>query len=116
MIEILYKRKEDKRICEDTKFAVRKIGTVPARNLAKLINAIMSSIDLHDIAGMPQFRLHQLKGDKKDIYSLSINKEYRVEFYPMDENKNILKSGIDEKEMFKKTRYINITRITKHYE
>ena len=116
MIEILYNNKKDRKTCEDTRYATRRIGVDPARNLAKLINAIISSKDLSDIAAMPQFRLHQLKGDKMDIYSLSINKEFRIEFYPMDENKDILKSGTNEKEMFRKTRYIKITRISKHYE
>ena len=87
-----------------------------ARELAKLINAIYSSSDLTDIDHMPQYRLHQLKGNKKDLYSLSIKEGYRIEFYPQDEQKNTLISGTNETEMFQKTKNIHIVAITKHYE
>ena len=116
MMEIIYSNKKDQKICEDSRYATKKIGALPARNLAMLMGAIMSSTDLSDIAVMPQFRLHQLKGDKKDRYSFSIDRQNRVEFYPLDEHRNILKSGTNEKEMYKKTRYIQITGITNHYE
>lgn len=115
MIKIIYNRKEDRRICEDTRYASRKIGDRPARLLAKLIVAVEASASLCDLAGLPQFRLHQLKGDKKNIYSFSID-QFRVEFYPLDENGNLLISGNSEKDIFKKTKIIKILRITNHYE
>ncbi len=116
MIKILYKTKKIKNICEDTKCAIREIGADPGKKLSKLINAIMSAQDLQDIAAMPQYRLHQLKGNKNKIYSISVyNTGYRIEFYPMDENKNIIVSGENENKMFRQTKYIEIIEISKHY-
>jgi len=116
MIKIVYSRNEDRKICEDTRYASMKIGDRPAKRLAKLIVAIESSIDLSDLAGLPQFRLHQLKGNKKDVYSFSIDQQFRMEFYPMDENNELLLSKDNEREMYKKTRIIKVLRITNHYE
>ena len=116
MIGIIYNSKKEKKICEDYEYAIKKIGSHRAKKLAMLIGAIECSIDPSDIAGLPQFRMHKLKGDKKECYSFSIDKKFRVEFYPLDENKNDLKSGMNEKEMFTKAKYIKILRITNHYE
>ena len=117
MIEIIYRNKAVEKICEDTKEAIRKIGDGPGKKLSKLINALKSAQDLSDIQSMPQYKLHMLKGDRKGVYSLYVsNTRYRLEFLPLDKDQNILEPLDNEMEMFRQTKYIEIIRISNHYE
>lgn len=83
-----------------------------------MINYLEQSECLLDVTKIPQYRLHQLKGDRKNQYSVVIDKQskYRLIFYPIDENNNIMKSKDNEKEMFIKCIVVEIMEVSEHYE
>ena len=49
-----------------------KIGRILDR-----LNASISPTDMN----LPSYRLHQLKGDKKNIWSVTVNENWRITFY-----------------------------------
>ena len=78
--------------------------------MIKLVILLENADNLKDVSGFPQYRLHQLKGNKKDQYSITILKssKYRLIVYPIDENNNIMKSLDNEQLMFIKCIKIQI--------
>ena len=117
MLIVKYQHNRDRKICEDTKRAIRVLGSRAGKQLTELIVLLKNVKDLSDVAMMPQYRLHKLKGDLKDKYSMSLpGTGIRIEFYPMDENENVLLSGNDEAEMFRNTKIVLITEVSDHYE
>lgn len=117
MIYVGFRKKHDEKNCRSIKNAVRYYGPDQGKELIKLITAIECAQNLLDIKALPQYRLHQLKGNYKDMYSLSIPRSgIRIVFYPQDKEGNTIRSKEDEKEMMKKTEKILIWEITDHYE
>lgn len=117
-MEIQYKNDKLKIICNNLKVATRKYGIDIAKALHKLINILEKAENLKDIAVLPQYRLHQLKGNRKDQYSVVILKssKLRLILYPLDGDNNIMKSLNDENLMLIKCIKIKIEEVSEHYE
>ena len=117
-MQIIYKNDKLKDVCNNLKLATRKYGIDVARSLHKLITAIKDAENLKSIAELPQYRLHQLKGNRQNQYSITIlnSSKYRLILYPIDENNNIMKSLDNENLMFIKCIRIQIEEVSEHYE
>ena len=51
-----------------------------APKLARILDRLDASISPQDM-DLPGYRLHQLKGDKHDLWSVTVNGNYRITFY-----------------------------------
>ena len=117
-MKIIYRRKQDEKLCTDIKTAIKKLGTETANKLANLLNFILAFSNLKSLRGMPQYRLHALKGNRQAQYSLVITKssKWRLIIHPLDENDNLLTAGINEMEMFVKAVTVEILEVSEHYD
>ena len=61
----------------------QKMGPVKSALVRISLNQdLQSSIDSrHQDMNLPGYRLHQLKGDRKDMWSVSVNGNWRMTFY-----------------------------------
>jgi proteic killer suppression protein len=57
----------------------KEIQPVHAAKLARILDRLDASITVHDMA-LPAFKLHQLSGNEKDIWSVWVNGNWRVTF------------------------------------
>lgn len=117
-MKISYRNKKDEKLCNNTKAAIKKMGKEVAYKLADLLNLIESFPNLKSLWGMPQYRLHALKGNRQHQYSLVISKSsgWRLIVYPLDEDGNFLKAGNKEMEMLAKAVNVEIVEVSDHYE
>lgn len=69
---IVYANKKIKRICEDYKFAKKKLPIKIADKLYKTINFIENSSSLHSIIEYKPYNFHNLKGDRNGEYAVDV--------------------------------------------
>ena len=117
-MKVVYKNKKTQKLCTNIVEAKRKYGPDVGYALIKLSILLENADNLKDVSGYPQYRLHQLKGDKKYQYSITILKssKYRLIIYPLDEDENVLKSFDNEMLMFVRCVCIKIEEVSEHYE
>ena len=117
-MNVVYKNKKTEKECNNINEAMRKYGNELGKALLKLINLLENADNLKDISMMPQYRLHKLKGNRIDQYSITILKssKYRLIIYPLDENNNIMYSRDNENLMFISCIKIQIEEVSEHYE
>lgn len=75
-----------------------------------------SATSLLDIANYKPFRLHQLKGDRKHEWSISLgNTGYRITLIPCDDDGNEIING-DIIAQCKTIKVVLVTEVSNHYE
>ncbi len=59
-----------------------KKGIIPehASKIARILDRLDASIQVEDM-NLPGFRLHQLSGKEKDVWSVIVNANWRITFY-----------------------------------
>lgn len=117
-VKILYSNSKTEKLCQDSKKAVKELGSEVAKRLFDLLNAIESFPNLLDLKGLPQYRLHPLGYNREYQYSFVIHKGYkwRLVVYPLDEEGNILKDKDNETKMLSKAVMIEVLEISEHYD
>ena len=117
-MEIIYKNDKVKSVCNNLNYATKKYGISVAKALHKVIDYLIKVDNLKDVSLLKHLRLHQLKGNRQDQYSITIlnSSKYRLIVYPIDENNNIMKSLDNEQLMFIKCIKIQIEEVSEHYE
>ncbi len=67
---------------EDFFFNESKKGIIPEQTskLARILDRLDASLSVNDM-NLPGFKLHQLSGKEKDIWSVRVNGNWRVTFY-----------------------------------
>lgn len=81
-MKVRYRSKEVEHICNDFNYACREFDKNTARRLAVLMENINVVDHINVFYKNPifkKYRIHELKGDKKGITSLSITSSYRME-------------------------------------
>lgn len=70
------------KVLEDFFKTGSKKGIIPehAGKLARMLDRLDASISPQDM-NLPGYRLHQLKGDKQDMWSVTVNGNWRITFY-----------------------------------
>lgn len=56
-----------------------------AAKLGRILDRLDASICPQDM-NLPGYRLHQLKGDKQDLWSVTVNGNWRVTFYFVEQD------------------------------
>ena len=115
---IEYSTKKVLKLCTDKKCAIKNLGYDVGIRLRKLIELLDSAINLMDIAQIPMYRLHLLKGNRKSQYSIVIwfKSKYRLILYPLDENFNIIENEDNEMKLLSMTKTIKILEVSEHYD
>lgn len=57
----------------------RGVLTDLAPRIRRMLDALDATNDLKDL-NLPSFDLHELKGDRKGIYAMKVNKNWRITF------------------------------------
>lgn len=117
-MKIIYSNKSTEKLCEDFNKACKVLNKEVANKLSDLLNAIEAFPTLLDMLGLPQFRLHALKQDRKHQYSFVIHKGYkwRLIVYPLDEEGKVLVDNADERKMLSKAVMVEILEVSEHYD
>ena len=84
--------------------------------LLSIENASSQATCRRDIAMMPQYRFHSLKGDRKHEWSIYVgNTGYRVTLIPCDDEGNEIIDG-DIMAQCKSIKVVLVTEVSNHYE
>lgn len=66
--------------------STKGIQTIPAKRLSYILNYLDEAEKIEDL-NVPIFRLHPLKGDMKDLWSVTVQANWRITF--KFENSNV---------------------------
>lgn len=115
-MEILYKNLA---VEKDFSSAHRSKWKYPKKVAEKLQAAetvFKAATSLHDIACLPQYKLHRLTSNRKNEWSIYLgNTGWRVTFIPCDEAGNTIIDG-DILAKCKTIKVVLITEVSNHYE
>jgi len=101
-VEISYKSRALRKICEIGKEAVRAYGAKGGRKLMQRMNELSSFECLADVPRFPPARCHQLHGDRRGQFSVDLENPYRMIFVPAhNPMPRVEDGGIDMKSVTK---------------
>ncbi|EKY23861.1 type II toxin-antitoxin system RelE/ParE family toxin [Clostridium celatum] len=111
-MDIGYSDKKVQKICENKKEAIKKLGQDVALKMFQRLQWIAKAPNLDFFNTSYKFlRLHKLSGNYDGMYALDINKQYRLIFYPCNEE-----GEPDTESDFKSISIVTIQEVSKHYE
>lgn len=117
-MKIIYHNAKTQKLCEDPNRSKKELGEIVATKLQILLFAIESLPNLFDLMAIPQFRLHALKGDRTNQYSLVIHKgsKWRLIIYPLDKNGLLVRNNGDEKKTLLESVIVEVLEVSEHYD
>lgn len=109
-MEIRYKNKRIRNICENEKKAIKKYNKIIAEKLIFSIEFLKNSKSLKDVADYNNFRLHELKYERKGQFALGKTTGYRLIIEPVTVNKE------NEIISYESINIVEIMEVSNHYE
>ena len=111
-MEIRYKNKRIRDICENEKKAIKKYNKIIAEKLIFSIEFLKNSNSLKDVADYQNFRLHELKYERKGQFAIDLGKTtgYRLIIEPITDNKE------NETISYESINVVEIMEVSNHYE
>ena len=103
-IDIEYKTKKVEKICSDTNYAVKQLGSQVTKKLFQRIRELRAFECLADVPPSLPYRREKLKGEE-NLWSIRIGIAYRLIISPIDFNDDI-----------RKIKIIRIEEVSNHYE
>lgn len=75
-----YGNNQTQKVCCNTKQARKILGEIVAEKLFAALNFLESASTLKDVACFPAYHLHQLSGDRKDLFAMDLGRRlgYRL--------------------------------------
>lgn len=112
-----YGNKPTEKLCSNKKKARKELGEVVAEKLFAALNFIESASSLEDIACFPTYHLHQLTGDRKDLFAMDLGRKlgYRLIIKP-DPPLSKEENNLDFKSKCRVVKCIIVLEVSKHYE
>ena len=112
-MEIRYKNKRIRNICENEKKAIKKYNKIIAEKLIFSIEFLKNSKSLKDVADYQNFRLHELKYERKGQLAIDLGKTtgYRLIIEPItvvNKEKGIIS--------YESINVVEIMEVSNHYE
>ncbi|MGL5206596.1 MAG: type II toxin-antitoxin system RelE/ParE family toxin [Acidaminococcaceae bacterium] len=85
-MEIRYKKKELKNICENYKKVKKEFGADVAEKLFSAIDFIEAAPSIADVKNYPPFHFHPLQGNKKGEYAIDLGRKlgFRLILKPLN--------------------------------
>ncbi|WP_336016971.1 addiction module toxin RelE [Fusobacterium polymorphum] len=113
-MEIRYKNKRIRDICENEKKAIKKYNKIIAEKLIFSIEFLKNSNSLKDVADYQNFRLHELKYGRKGQFAIDLDlgktTGYRLIIEPITVNKK------NEIISYESINIVEIMEVSNHYE
>ena len=116
-MEIRYKNKRIRDICENEKkaikkYKIKKYNKIIAEKLIFSIEFLKNSNSLKDVADYQNFRLHELKYERKGQFAIDLGKTtgYRLIIEPITDNKE------NETISYESINVVEIMEVSNHYE
>ncbi|MBN2285197.1 MAG: hypothetical protein JXQ26_08585 [Tissierellales bacterium] len=112
-----YGNNQTKKLCSDSKKAKKDLGELIAEKLFAAINFIESASSLNDVACFPTYHLHQLSGDKKDLFAMDLGRKlgFRIIIKP-DPPLNQEEDKLDFNSKCSVVKCIIVLEVSNHYE
>lgn len=112
-----YGDNKTKKLCSDNKQAKKALGEIVAEKLFAALNFIESASTLNDIACMPTHHLHQLSGNKKDLFAIDLGRKlgYRLIIKPEPPLSNE-DNKLDFNSKCNVVKCIIVLEVSNHYE
>lgn len=112
-----YGNNKTRKLCSDSKQAKKVLGELVAEKLIAAINFIESASTLNDVACFPTYHLHQLSGDKKDLFAMDLGRKlgFRLIIKP-DPPLNREEDKLDFNSKCSVVKCIIVLEVSNHYE
>ena len=112
IMKVGYSSESVEKLCENEKEAKKKLGNDVAKKLFQRLGWLSAAPNLDFFNSTYRcLRIHMLKGEYDGMYAMEINKQYRLIFYPCnDEGEPDLESD------FKAISIVMVQEVSKHYE
>lgn len=117
IIKIKYDNKTLQRQCTNYHLAKKDFGVQIAEKLFSLIEFIDSASNLNDVAVIPTYHLHPLRGKRNGEFSLDLGRRigWRLIVIPLNDEGN--KWDINDISIiYKSTSVILVLEVSNHYE
>lgn len=112
-----YGNNKTRKLCSDSKQAKKVLGELVAEKLFAAINFIESASTLNDVASFPTYHLHQLSGDKKDLFAMDLGRKlgFRLIIKP-DPPLNREEDKLEFNSKCSVVKCIIVLEVSNHYE
>lgn len=111
-MKVGYSDKKTKTLCEDKKNSIRELGNNVSKKLFQRLSWLAAAPNLDFFNSTYRFlRIHMLEGKYDGMYALDITQQYRLIFYPCDEEGNR-----STENNFKAISIVMVQEVSKHYE
>lgn len=117
MVIVSYGNNKTEKLCSDSKKAKKELGVLVAEKLFAAINFIESASSLNDVACIPMYHLHDLKGDRKGSFAMDLGRKlgYRLIIKP-DPPFTDEESKLDFNSKCSVVKCIIVLEVSNHYE
>ena len=111
-MKVRYKDKKIREICENQKKAIKRYNKIIAEKLIFSIEFLKNSNSLKDVADYTNFRLHELKYDRKGQFAIDLGKTtgYRLIIEHITVNRK------NETISYESINIVEIVEVSNHYE
>lgn len=116
-MQVNYKSSKLQGLCTDIRKATRALNLNVAEKLIAAVNYIESAESLMDVRNYPPFNFHQLKNDKRGVYSIYLGKKlgYRLLVIPLLNGEIATPEEIFGSKAIE-IKVIKIEEVSNHYE
>jgi proteic killer suppression protein len=83
-LEIAFRTKRLQKLCNDSKFAVQRLGPKQAARLRRRLDDLKAVVTLDEMRNLPG-RCHELTGNRSHTLSLDLEHPNRLLFVPLDD-------------------------------
>ena len=112
IMKVGYSNQKVADLCEDYKKSKKKLGNDVSKKLFQKLIWLAAAPNLDVFNSTYRFlRIHMLNGKYDGMYALDITKQYRLIFYPCDEDGNP-----NTESNFKAISIVMVQEVSKHYE
>ena len=81
-MEVSFRTHKLQRLCNSEKDLRRVHGPRMAELIRECLDDLHALENLHDIKKLPHHRCHELKGDRRGVFSMDLEHPYRLLFVP----------------------------------
>lgn len=85
MIEVRYRTRQLRKVCEDASVAERKYGAAAADKIQRRIDQIRAVDSVEELVQFGIGRCHPLQGKRKGQYAMDLTQPYRLIFEKVNE-------------------------------
>jgi proteic killer suppression protein len=107
-MEITFKTKKLKKICNEYKLSEKKFGSEQAKKLRLRLDELRAADSLEDISHLPPPRCHELSDNMKGKFSVDLKQPYRLIFEPNEERLPLKDDGGINKERIRKIKILSV--------